>query len=79
MALSGQVFVDCGYRTTKRLRAISSHGCPWLCTARDWPSAISRVTVDPESCVWQQGSTWRRRQQNRIELYVLATVNPKPK
>ena len=27
------------------------------------------------SCVWQQGLTLRRRQQNRIELYAL--VNPK--
>ena len=29
------------------------------------------VTVVRESCVRQQGSTLRRRQQNRIELYAL--------
>jgi len=38
---------------------------------------VYAVTVVYESCVWQQGSTLRRRQRNRIELYAL--VNPKPK
>ena len=49
--------------------AVHSHGCPWLCTALDWPSAVSHCTpVVRESCVWQQGSTLRRRQHNRIEI-----------
>jgi len=39
--------------------------------------ALYTITVDRESCVWQQGLMLRWRQQNRIELYAL--LNPKPK
>jgi len=39
--------------------------------------ALYTITVDLESCVWQQGSTLRRRQQNRIELYALVNLKPK--
>jgi len=39
--------------------------------------ALYTITVDRESCVWQHGSTLRRRQPNTIEWYAL--INPKPK
>jgi len=39
--------------------------------------ALYAFMVVRESCVWQQGSTLRRRQQNRIELYVLVDLKSK--
>jgi len=39
--------------------------------------ALYTFIVVRESCVWQQGSTLDRRQQNRIELYVLANMKSK--
>ena len=39
--------------------------------------ALYTFTVVRESCVWQQGSALRRRQQNRIELYVLVNLKSK--
>jgi len=43
---------------------------------RESDQARSRTIHNHDrSCVWQQGLTLRRRQQNRIELYAL--VNPK--
>jgi len=46
-------------------------------SARPTKHGLALYTVDRELCVWQQGSTLRCRQQNRIKLYAL--VNPKPK
>ena len=40
-------------------------------------SRRQQKTIADRSCVWQQGLTLRRRQQNTIELYAL--VNPKLK
>ena len=55
-----------------RSPAIHSHGRRWIvCMTgrRLWTKPglpLYTVTVDRESCVWQQGSTLRWRQQNRI-------------
>ena len=51
----------------------------WFYGARPTKRALAlyTITVDREWCVWQQGWTLRRRQQNRIELF--APLNPKPK
>ena len=62
-------------------RAVHSHGrssVTAMYSARPTKCglALYTVMVVRESCVWQQGSKLRRRQQNRIELYVL--INPKP-
>jgi len=52
---------------------------PYICVPCKIDQALSRAMHSHgrcESCVWEQGSTLRRRQQNRIEY---ALVNPKPK
>ena len=75
MALSDRVFVDCGYRTTRR----HSRSSVTVYSARPTKSGLALYTVTAvrESCVWQQGSTLCRRQQNRIELYALVNLKPK--
>jgi len=54
-------------------RAISSHGCPSLCSARLTKRGLALYIIMDvrELCICQQGSTLRRREQNRIELYAL--------
>jgi len=62
-----RVFVDCGYRMTKR-RAISSRGRPWLFTARDRLSAVSRCTQLPSSVnrVYDSKAQRYAEEQNQI-------------
>ena len=73
--------VYCGYSGIRPASATRDNQLPspWFYSARPTKRALAlyAITDDRESCVWQHGSTLRRRQQNRIKLYAL--INPKPK
>ena len=70
-ALCGRLFVYGRYWTTKRDRRTIQ------CEIDQARSRAIHSHDGRESCIWQQGSTLRRRQQNIIQL--CAPVNPKPK
>jgi len=63
----------CGYAGIRPLSTMHDNQSPspWFYSARSTKCglALYTITVDHESCVWQQGLMLRRRQQNRIELY----------